>query len=181
MHIFLRILLTLWLLCMIFFAVVVLFFVWNIIDISYPQYWVLQLYINYWIKAAVTAIAIVLIVVSFVLMFTRMRKRNQKSALIKNTETGAILISFNAIEDIATKHILANSAIKHAKVGIGYKESKVKLHVNLAVAEGTNIPQVLQSLQLSTKMELETLTGIEVGKILLQVEKTSQVVKARVG
>jgi len=114
------------------------------------------------------------------LMFARSRKRVAKSALITETGTGAISISLSAIEEMAVKHILANSVIRSAKVAVLFKETKVNLTVKLAVAEGTNIPEVLQSLQVSTKQEIETYAGVEVGKIVLLVEKTSQVVKARV-
>lgn len=180
MRIFMRILLTLFLLCMLFFAVILLFCAWNIIDISYPQLWTVLLYSNVWTRVLVSAIGIVLIVVSFMLMFARSRKRQVKTALITETGTGAISISLSAIEEMAVKHILAGSSIRNAKVNVSFKEAKVNLTVKLAVAEGTNIPQVLQSLQMSTKQEVETYAGVEVGKIVLLVEKTAQVVKARV-
>ncbi|MBT3318709.1 MAG: alkaline shock response membrane anchor protein AmaP [Clostridia bacterium] len=180
MRIFMRILLTLFLLCMLFIAVILLFGAWNIIDISYPHAWTFELYSNVWTQVIVSTICIIVIAVCFTLMFARSRKREAKSALITQTGTGAISISLSAIEEMASKHILANDLIKNAKVGVSSKEAKVNLTVKLAVAEGTNIPEVLQSLQASTKQEIETYAGVEVGKIVLLVEKTAQVVKARV-
>ena len=180
MRIFIRILLTLFLLCMLCIAIITLACTWNIIDIEIAESWVHATYTNTWARVAISSICIVLIAGSLTLMFARSRKREAKSALITETGTGAISISLSAIEEMAVKHILANDAIRSAKVAVAFKEAKVNLSVKLAVAEGTNIPEVLQSLQVSTKQEIETYSGVEVGKIVLLVEKTSQVVKARV-
>ena len=56
----------------------------------------------------------------------------------------------------------------------------MNISAKMAIAEGANIPEILLSLQTSLKEHIELLAGIEVNKILLLVEKTSQVVKARV-
>lgn len=180
MRIFMRILLTLYILCVLFIAGVTLACAWGIIDIIHPQYWVAGLYSNTAVGIIVSIIGLALIALSIVLMFSGVRKRGAKAALIQETGTGAISISLSAIEEMSTRHILANPAIRNVKVSVLINEAKVTISAKLAVLEDTRIPDVLHGLQTSLKEHVEVLSGIEVNKISLLVEKTSQVVKARV-
>ncbi len=180
MRIFMRILLTLYILGVLFVAGVMLICAWGIIDIVHPTYWLSSLYDNSTVRIVASVIGIAIIALSIALMFSGIRKRKPKSALIKVTETGAISISLSAMEEMATRHIEANPAIRSVKSYVSVKDSKVNISAKLAVNEGSNIPEVLLSLQTSLKEQIEILTGVEVNKILLLVEKTSQVVKARV-
>ncbi len=180
MRIFIRVLLTLYIIFVLCIAVVTMLSAWNVIVIDYTQSWLDTLYASGWAKIIVTIIAIVVIIVSFMLMFARTRKREPKSALITTTETGSIAISLSAVEEMATKHMLKNDAVKSAKVNVSVKDSKIDISSKLTVAEGSNIPEVLSSLQLSTKQEVETYAGVSIGKISVLVERTMQVVKARV-
>lgn len=180
MRIFIRVLLTLYILCVLCVAVLAVVCAWNVIGAEYPLLWLNTLYTNTWTKILVTVIAFAFIVVSLVLMFARANKKEPKSALITQTGIGAVSISLSAIEDMATKHMLANDAVRNARVNVSAKEAKINLSCKLAVSEGTNIPEVLQAMQVSTKQEVETYAGVEIGKISMLVEKTSQVIKARV-
>ncbi len=180
MRIFIRVLLTLYIIFMLCIAVVTMLSAWNVIGVDYTQGWLDTLYSSGWAKIIVTIIAIIVIIVSFMLMFARTRKKEPKSALITSTETGSISISLSAVEDMATKHMLKNDAVKGAKVSVSVKDAKIDLTCKLTVTEGTNIPEVLSSLQVSTKQEVETYAGVEVGKISVLVERTMHVVKARV-
>ena len=180
MRIFIRVLLTLYILCVLCIAALLVLCAWNVIGASYVTLWVDTLYSSAWTKIAVTIIAFVFIVISFMLMFARSSKKQPASALITETGTGSISISLSAIEEMANKHLLTENSVRNAKVAVSVKDTKINLSCKLAVSEGTNIPQVLSALQASTKQEVETYAGVEVGKISMLVEKTSQVVKARV-
>lgn len=180
MRIFMRILLTLYILCVLFVAGVVLACAWNIIEMTHPMYWVSQLYQNTTVIIVASVVGVLIVLMSLVLMFGRNRRREPKSALIAETGNGGIMITLSAIEEMATRHMLESPSVRSVKVGVGVKESKVDLSAKLAVMEETNIPETLKALQTSLKEHIEVLSGIEVGKITLLVEKTSQVVKARV-
>ena len=180
MRIFMRILLTLYILVVLFVAGVMLACTWGFIHISYPSDWLSALYENGMVRFVASLIGIVLIVLSIALMFSGIKKRKPKSAMINQTGNGMISISINALEEMATRHIVANENVRSVKVSIDIKDSKVNISAKLAVAEGTQIPEILLTLQTSLKENIEVLSGIEVNKILLLVEKTSQVVKARV-
>lgn len=180
MRIFMRFLLTIYILIVLFVSVVVLGATWGMIDIGWPQFWVAQLYGDSLARLAVSIIVVTVILLSFFLMFYGIRRRKPKSALIKTTGLGSVFISISAIEEMAMRHIATHEAVRNVKAAIRIKDSKANIIAKLAVAEGANIPEVLLSLQTSLKEHIEVLSGIEVNKITLLVEKTSQIVKARV-
>ena len=180
MRIFMRFLLTIYILLVLFVSVVTLGMAWGLINIEWPQFWVAQLYGDSVVRLAVSIIVVTVVLLSFLLMFYGMRKRKPKSALIKTTGRGAVFISISAIEEMAMRHIAAHEAVRNVKASIRIKDAKANIVARIAIAEGANIPEILLSLQTSLKEHIEVLAGIEVNKITLLVEKTSQVVKARV-
>jgi uncharacterized alkaline shock family protein YloU len=175
-----RFLLTIYILAVLFISAMALGLVWGFIDQIHPQYWLSLLYADSLARLVVSIIVVVIILLSLMLMFYGIRKRKPKSALIKNSGLGAVFISINAIEEMAMRHMATNEAVRNVKASISIKDSKANISARLSLSEGTNMPEVLVSLQTSLKEHIEVLSGIEVNKILLLVEKTSQAVKARV-
>ena len=180
MRIFMRFLLTVYLLAVIFAACVVLACAWDVIQAGFPQTWLSLLYTDYPTRVIVSVSCVAVIVISFSLMFYGLRRRRPKATLIRNTGLGAIFISISAVEEMAARHIAANKNVKNAKVSVRIKDSKAEFSAKLAVTEGANIPETLSSLQASLKEQIGALSGIEVGRVTMLVEKTSQVVKPRV-
>ena len=180
MRIFMRILLTLYILFVLFISGAVLACAWGIIDAVHPAYWLDMLYGDALARFIVSVIFIAVIILSISLMFSGIKKRKPRSTLINQTGNGTISISLSALEEMATRHIVVNESVRSVKASVSVKDSKVNINAKLAVAEGTHIPDILLSLQTSLKENIELLSGIEVNKILLLVEKTSQVAKARV-
>ena len=175
-----RILLTLYLLFFLAVAVITVCCAWGLISMDYPAYWLDQVYGNLGVKWIVSAIALVVVVVSLMLMFSGIRRRKPKTAMIRMTEGGIISITISALEEMTMRFVAANESVRTVKATACVRDSKLNVQAKLAVAEGTNIPEVLQSLQTGLKTHIQTLAGIEVNKIMLLVEKTTQIVKARV-
>jgi uncharacterized alkaline shock family protein YloU len=163
-----------------FVAGVTLGCAWGWIDASFPQYWLTLLYEDLTVIWIVSIICIVVAIVSFMLMFSGIRKRKPKTAKIGTSEGGAIFVTLNALEEMATRHIASNSAVRSVNVRVSVKEGKACFMSRMTVVEGTCIPDLLNGLQKSLKEHIETLSGIVVNKITLYVDKTAQVVKARV-
>jgi len=180
MRIFMRILLTLYLLFVLAIAGITLCCAWGLIAIDYPSYWLDQLYGNMGVKWIVSAIAVVVVIISFMLMFSGVRRRKPKTATIKSTEGGVISITLSALEEMSTRFISANEFVRTVKATASVHDSKLNVQAKMAVAEGTNIPEALQTIQAGLKAHIELFAGIEVNRIILLVEKTTQVVKARV-
>ncbi len=180
MRIIMRFLLTIYILVVLFVSVVVLGCTWRIIDSKTSQGWFDSLYGDNFTQVMASIIVIAIIILSLLLMFYGIRRKKPQSALIKNTGLGGVYISISAIEEMAMRHIASNEAVRNVKAAIKIRDSKVNISARIAIAEGTNIPEVLTSLQTSLKEHIEVLAGIEVNKIRLLVEKTSQVAKARV-
>lgn len=180
MRIFMRIVLTLYILFVIFIMGVTLACAWWFIADKHPAYWLDMLYNNATVRLIVSVVGVIVILVSLILMFSGIRKRKPKSAFIADTGSGAVSITISALEEMAMRHMLATDAVRTVKTFVVVKDGKVSITGRLAVAEGTNIPETLLTLQKSLKEHIETLAGITVGKISLLVEKTSQIAKARV-
>lgn len=180
MRFFMRLLLTLYILMVLFVVCVTLGCAWGLIDAAFPQYWLSLLSgdtLTIWI---VSAVGIVVALVSLMLMFSGIRKRKPRSARITTLDGGAIYVTLNALEDMARRHISYDGAVKSVNVRVAVREGKVRFTSRMTVAEGTCIPEVLSGLQKSLKEHIETLSGITVDKITLYVDRTAQVVKARV-
>ena len=180
MHIFMRLLLTLYILVVLFISGVVLACAWGIIDIVHPYYWVSLLQDSLAVRIITTIVAIAVIFISIALMFSGAKKRPPAAAVITETGIGTISVSLSAIEEMAIRHISTNAAVRSVKASVGVRDAKINISARLSVSEGVNIPEILQTLQAGVKEHVELLAGIEVNKVLLLVEKTSQVVKARV-
>ncbi len=180
MRIFMRIVLTLYILFVMVVAGVTLACTWWFIAKDNPVLWLDKLYSDPTIRLVVSLIGVAVVIISLVLMFSGIRKRKPKSAFIADTGSGAVSITISALEEMATRHMLANEAVRTVKAAITVRDAKLNVTGRMAVAEGTNIPVTLTDLQKSLKEHIETLSGISVNKISLLVEKTSQIAKARV-
>lgn len=180
MRILMRFLLTIYILVILFASVVILGCTWGIISGFQANSWLNSLYSDSFTQLMTSIIVIAIIILSLLLMFYGIRKKRPQSALIKNTGLGGVFISISAIEEMATRHIASHEAVRNVKASIKIRDSKANISARIAIAEGTNIPEVLLSLQTSLKEHIEVLAGIQVNKIRLLVEKTSQVAKARV-
>ncbi len=180
MRIFMRILLTLYIILILFIAGVTLCCAWGIISFDYPSWWLDQLYGNVAVMWIVSVVGVAVVIVSFMLMFSGIRRRKPKAAIVRHTDKGVISITVTALEEMSMRFIAAHDAVRHVKAAVTVRDAKLVVNARLAVAEGTNIPDVLQELQSGLKANIELLAGIEVNKIVLLVEKTTQVVKARV-
>ena len=180
MRIFMRFLLTLYILFVLFVAGTVILCTWGILDSVHPAYWLDTLYTDSIVQIVVSVISIAVIMLSIALMFSGIRKKKQKTALINATGNGDIAISLSAIEEMSVRYMMDNPSIRSVKATVTNRDNKVRISARLAVTEETNIPETLVALQTGLKAHIELLAGIEVKKIMLLVDKTSQVVKARV-
>jgi len=180
MRIFMRIVLTLYILFVMIVAGVTLACTWWFIAKDFPVAWLDMLYADPMVRLVVSIIGIAVVIISLMLMFSGIRKRKPKSAFIVDTGSGAVSITISALEEMATRHMLANDSVRTVKAAVAVRDGKVNIVGRMAVAEGTNIPATLTGLQKSLKEHIETLSGIAVNKISLLVEKTSQIAKARV-
>lgn len=181
MRLFLRVLFTLYVLLVLFLIGVTLGCAWGLIDQNHPLYWVQLLYEDAVVFWSVTIGGIAVAILSVALMFSGVRKRKPRTATVKVSEGGTISITLSALEEMSTRYIAADASVRSVRATAAVREGKLIVKANLSVAEGTNIPEVLLALQTGLKAHIELLAGIEVAKIMLLVEKTAQVVKARVG
>ena len=147
MRIFMRIVLTLYILFVILIAGITLACTWQFIAMDYPTGWLNLLYADATVRLIVSVIGIAVIIISLFLMFSGIRKRKPKSAFIIDTGGGAVSITISALEEMAIRNMLANEAVRTVKASVVIRDGKANIKGRLAVAEGTNIPATLTELQ----------------------------------
>lgn len=172
-RIFLRILLTLYILIFIFISCIVLACTWGLINHIHPLYWVDLLYENFVVKIVASIICIVIILMSLKFMFTGARERRIKTKILRESEAGTIRLSVLALQDMVNRFVTEISDIRNFKTNIITTERGINIELSLAVLPGTNIPELTSSLQAGIKDNIETLSGIGVGNINILVTDTS--------
>jgi hypothetical protein len=172
-RIFLRILLTIYILAFIFISGVVLACAWGIIDIIHPQYWLGMLYANIVVKIIASAIAALIIVLSLKFMFTGARERKIKTKTLRVSETGSIKISILALQDMVNRYVTEINEIRNYKTKILVTDKGINIEISMAVLPGTNIPELTATLQTGIKDNIETLSGIGVGNTDILITDTS--------
>lgn len=172
-RIFLRILLTFYILVFIFISGIVLACTWGLINQIHPLYWVNLLYNNTVVKIVTSAICTVILLMSLKFMFTGARERKIKTKILRESEAGTIRLSVLALQDMVNRYVTEIGDIRNYKTKIVTTEKGINIELSLAVLPGTNIPELTASLQTGIKDNIETLSGIGVGNINILVTDTS--------
>jgi len=172
-RIFLRILLTLYILSFIFIAGIVIFCAWNLIDKAHPIYWIENLYGDTVVKIVASAIAAVIIVLSLKFIFTGSRDKKVKTKTLKESESGSIRVSVLALQDMVNRYVMESSDVRNHRSRIITNEKGIDIDLKLAVIPGANIPELTSALQSGLKDNIETYSGIFVNNVDILVDDTS--------
>lgn len=149
------------------------FLVWNA-NLAQIQTVLTHISDNFYLKIAVTAILMLLIVVVLRIMFVGVVKKSKNVFLAATTESGEIYINLNTIRDIAVKTACRNDKVHEVRVIPKIKKKGANIFVKTALSLDAVIPQESVLLQQAIKQDVEDLCGIIVQKVVVQIDNSIQ-------
>ncbi len=131
------------------------------------------------IKIAITAVLLILAVLSFRSMFVSTGRNKTTSALAASTDEGAIYINLDTINDLASKAVKKIDDVREMKVRTVIANDGANIAVKVALNPESVIPEISARVQQSVKTDIEALCGIAVKKIIVQVDNSLQTQKTK--
>ena len=131
-------------------------------------------YSSVFIKIAVSAVILILTVLSIRSVFVSTGKQKALAALAASTDEGAIYINLDTISDLASKAVKKVEGIRELKVKTVMSEEGANIAIKVALIPDCVIPEVSAEIQKSVKTDIEALCGIAVKKVVIQVDNSLQ-------
>ncbi len=135
---------------------------------------------GFWYKFLYAAILIVVVVVGFMLMFFGVRKKAPKTAKIAVFESGSIVITVKAIEELVEKYVREVKSIKGLHSNVVSYNDYIDINVEIAVQPGSDIPELTKDLQFGLAEAIQKQTGITVKQTKISVMTIDDRTKAAV-
>ena len=163
---------------LVFFALIVCVgaCVWNGTILEYIVLFVGQ---SVFIKIAISAVLAILLVLSFRTIFVSTGKKKSNTALAASTDDGGIYINLDTINDLASKAIKKIEDVKELRVRTIMSDTGADISIKVALTPESVIPEISAKIQKSVKSDIETLCGIAVKKINIQVDNSLQSQKTK--
>lgn len=121
-------------------------------------------------KILYAVIAIVLIIVSFMLMFFGLGKAPvARTAQVAVFESGHVVITIKAIEELVERYVHQNKSIKGLRTNVVSHEDSLDINLEVSVLPDINIPEVTKELQSGLVGYIQDNTGIMVKEIKITV------------
>jgi hypothetical protein len=124
--------------------------------------------------ALVVAVALIVTVVCFKLLFAGSGPKTPQSALVKSTENGNIRIALSALDSLVQKQVKSDPGVREARSTIVLAEGGIRVRLRVSLMPEANIPETSTKLQEALKDYVETLSGIHVLEVSVYVEETQQ-------
>lgn len=123
-----------------------------------------------WFKVLYAVIAIVVIIVSFMLMFFGTGKAPApKTASIATFDSGSISITVKAIEELVERYVHENKNVKGLKTNVVSHDSSLDINMEICVLPDSDIPAVTKELQSGVSEYIQQHTGITVSEVKIMV------------
>nr|WP_282580189.1 alkaline shock response membrane anchor protein AmaP [Natroniella sulfidigena] len=107
------------------------------------------------------------------------RRKKSKSALIKSSKSGKIMISLEAINNLVKNLVRQEDEVIEIDSVLKAEEKGVHISLKLAVISETNVPQLSQRLQEVIKEQVTESTGVKVGQVEILVKELQSEAGAR--
>ena len=122
------------------------------------------------IKIAVSALLVLLLVLSARTMYVSTKKAKNNALMTATTNEGGIYINIDTISSLAKKAVKKVDGVKELTVKTSVVKEGVSIVVKAALAPEIVIPEVSAAIQQSVKCDIETLCGILVKNVTVQVD-----------
>jgi len=130
-------------------------------------------------KALYAAVAIVMIIVAFVLMFFGAGKTAPKTARIAVFENGNILITVRAIEELIEKYVREFHDVNGLNTKVGSFDSYIEIDIEISTVPEANIPELTRTLKEGLTENIQKHTGITVNKTNVKVMEIDDKMKTK--
>lgn len=134
---------------------------------------------GFWYKFAYAAICVVMIIVSFILMFFGIRKgahHHEPTITIAQLNDGDIVITTRAVEEMVQRQVLGTAGVRGARTKVISYGDYVDLTVHLSAIPGHDIPEMTKELQAQLQNDLLTQTGVKLRDIRITVTDVTETI-----
>lgn len=131
---------------------------------------ILNLEYNMQFVVITLVVSLLFLLISLKLLFSGLSRNRPRSALIKNTELGLIHVSLNTLDTLTQKAVRDFSEVKDVKSTIIlFQAGGIKVNLQLMIMPEVAIPELTQSVQRKVKDYIESLSGIIVNEVEINV------------
>lgn len=133
---------------------------------------------GFWYKFAYAAICVVMIVVSFILMFFGMRKgaHHEPTISIAQLNDGDIVITTRAVEEMVQRQVISTQGVRAARTKVTSYGDYVDVDVHLSAIPGHDIPEMTKELQAQLQDDLLRQTGVKLRDIRITVTDVTETI-----
>lgn len=126
---------------------------------------------GFWYKLLYAVVGIVMIIVSFLLMFARRpgTGRHVSTVSIAETSDGDIVITTKAVEELIEREVLKTSGVRGANTRVISSGGFIDVLVHLSVAPGQDIPEMTKDVQARLHEELLKGVGVKLRDLKITV------------
>lgn len=127
---------------------------------------------NVYIKIAISALLVLLLILSFRAMLVSTKKPKNNALMTATTNEGGIYINIDTISALAKKAVKKIDGVKEQNVKTNSTKEGVVISVKVSLNPEVVIPEVSAAIQQSVKNDIETLCGILVKNVMIQVDNS---------
>lgn len=127
-----------------------------------------------YVKIISSAVLLILLILSFRSMFVSTGKEKEKAALAATTSEGAIYINLDTISSLAAKAVKKVEGVRELRIKTIMSDEGANILIKVSLFPEVIIPEISAGIQQSVKADVESLCGIAVKKIIVQVDNSLQ-------
>jgi len=161
-----RIILTIYSLCFVILAVVMLLVSFKVISLNYCLTYIRNIY-GRW-ETGVAGLIFLIISIKFLLSSIKRNKSYKK--LISVNDMGEIRISDTALENIVVSTVKDILGVKDVKVSINSHKNNINLVIKIVATSDRNVPETADDIRKYVKENIERITGIKIKEAEVIIE-----------
>jgi uncharacterized alkaline shock family protein YloU len=133
-----------------------------------------------WPSLILSAVAVVLFLVSVRLLVVGFSKKKPVSALLTNTDLGVIRVSINTLDTLTQKAVRSFQEVKDIKSVVLSDAEGIRVQLKISVLPDVAMPELSGNIQAKVKEYVEALSGITVKEVQVYIESLSIAKQTRV-
>jgi len=172
-NLFDRFILTLYSLALIVVSVVVIAVLCKLVPPSVVQMYMDNILLEGGLQVPYVVTAAIFLLISIRFFFSAFftgKKRKAKS-IYQHNELGLVNISFDTIRAIAERAAKKVKGVRELKTVVKTGDRGHQIVLRISVDGETSIPEMTQKMQADVKEQVETITGIEITEVAVNVEE----------